>query len=203
MTIRVRSFASILFAAFLLLCALPSRAQEITGSISGTVTDASGAAIKGATVRLTSTDRNLLIRTVETNSAGYYTAPSLVLGGYQVVVSQPQFGDKKFTGIVLHANDTLTLNATLKAGAEVTVEVSAAQLQLDLESGAQQSVIDGTQVRELMLSTRNYEQLVGLQPGVAYTGGDQIYIGNSNPSGAPTSSATPSTARAPAAMTGP
>jgi hypothetical protein len=62
----------------------------------------------------------------------------------------------------------------------VTAEAQA----INTENATQAGLINGTQVRELVLSSRNYEQLVGLQPGVAYSGADQIYIGNSNPSGA-------------------
>jgi outer membrane receptor protein involved in Fe transport len=167
-----------------LLGGIAALAQEVTGSISGTVVDKTGAAIKGASVVLTDTDRDLVVRTVPTNGAGFYTATALPLGNYKVVVNQTGFGSTVFNGIVLHANDTLTLNTTLTAGSEQSVTVSAEQTAINLETAAQATVIDGTQVRELVLSTRNYEQLVGLQPGVAYTGGDQIYIGNSNPSGA-------------------
>jgi len=127
-------------------------AQDVTGNISGTVSDASGAVVKGATVTLTNTDRALTVRSVTTSSSGFYT-------------------------------DTLTINSLLKAGAEQSVTITAEQQALNFENSSQGTVIDGTQVQELVLSTRNYEQLVGLQPGVAYTGGDQIYIGNSNPVG--------------------
>ncbi|HEU4636064.1 MAG TPA: TonB-dependent receptor, partial [Edaphobacter sp.] len=63
------------------------------------------------------------------------------------------------------------------------VVVTADALAVNTENATQAGLINGTQVRELVLSSRNYEQLVGLQPGVAYTGGDQIYIGNSSPNG--------------------
>jgi outer membrane receptor protein involved in Fe transport len=159
-------------------------AQEVSGSISGTVTDSTGAAIKGATVTFLDVDKGLVVRSVPTNNSGFYTAPSLPLGSYKITISDAGFGDQNVTGIALHANDTLTVNGKLKAGASENVTVSADTEQINFESGAQQTLIDGTQVRELTLSTRNYEALVGLQPGVAYTGGDQIYIGNSNPSGA-------------------
>jgi outer membrane receptor protein involved in Fe transport len=160
-----------------------AQAQEVTGSISGTITDPSGAVIKGATVILTDVDRNVVVRKLTSNDAGFYTAQSLPLGGYKVSISDPGFGGQTVSGIVLHANDTLTINGSLKPGADENVTVSAEQTAINLETAAQSTVIEGTQVRELALSTRNYEQLVGLQPGVAYSGGDQIYIGNSNPVG--------------------
>ena len=169
-----------IFAVVMPFCAA---AQETTGSISGTVTDPSGAAIRGATITLTETDRNEVVRKVTTNGTGFYTAPSLPLGNYKLTITDSGFGDQNITGVVLHANDTLTLNGQLKPGASESVEVSAEQTAINLETATQSSVIDGVQVRELTTATRNYEALVGLQPGVAYTGGDQIYIGNSNPVG--------------------
>lgn len=158
-------------------------AQNVMGSISGTVTDVTGAAISGASVAILNTDRNQIVRTVTTNGSGYYTATTLPLGGYKVTVSASGFGDQTFNGVVLHVNDTLTLNASLRPGANQQIVVTADTLSINTENATQAGLINGTQVRELVLSSRNYEQLVGLQPGVAYTGGDQIYIGNSNPSG--------------------
>jgi Carboxypeptidase regulatory-like domain/TonB dependent receptor/TonB-dependent Receptor Plug Domain len=171
-------------AAVLLLTSNMAPAQVGLGSISGTVTDATGAAVPGATVTLLNTDRKEVVRTVQTSGAGFYTATLLPLGGYMVTVSAPSFGDQVFNGIVLHVGDALTINSTLKAGAVEKVTVTAEAQSLNFENATQASLINGTQVRELVLSSRNYEQLVGLQPGVAYTGADQIYIGNSSPNGA-------------------
>jgi len=159
-------------------------AQEVSGSISGTVTDISGAAIRGAHVDVINTDRGVTIRSVNTNDSGYYTARALPVGTYTVKVTNAGFGQETVNGIVLHANDTLTINSSMKPGAaEQNITVNSSDTAINLETATQATTIEGTQVRELVLSTRNYEQLVGLQPGVAYTGGDQIYIGNSNPVG--------------------
>ena len=161
-----------------------ANAQEVSGSISGTVTDSTGAAIRGAHVEVINTDRGVTVRNVTTNDSGYYTARSLPIGTYSVRVTNSGFGQQNVSGIVLHANDTLTINSEMKPGAtEQSVTVTSSDTAMNLETATQATTIEGTQVRELVLSTRNYEQLVGLQPGVAYTGGDQIYIGNSNPVG--------------------
>ena len=85
-----RSLCSCLFAmllAGLLLAGDSAWAQVGLGSISGTLTDATGAAINDATVTLTNTDRNEVVRTVKTSGTGYYKATSLPLGGYTVKVS--------------------------------------------------------------------------------------------------------------------
>lgn len=160
--------AMLIALAVLTLGAPNSRAQNVLGSISGTVTDASGAAISGATVTLLNSDRNEVVRKVTTNGSGYYTATTLPLGGYKITVSSSGFGDQVFRGIVLHVNDSLTMNATLKPGAVQEIVVTADSQSINTENATQAGLINGTQVRELVLSSRNYEQLVGLQPGVAY-----------------------------------
>ena len=176
---------SAVWAASLVFCATFASAQETTGSISGTITDPSGAAVKGATVTLTNTDRGQDVRTLTTNGSGFYNASSLPLGSYTVKVSDTGFKSEAVTGLVLHVNDALTLNRTLVAGnVSEVVSVSANTVQLNLENGMSQGLIDGTQVRELVLNNRNYEQLLVLQPGVSFGGAnDQLYIGNSLPAG--------------------
>ena len=172
-------------AGALLFGVTVSHAQEVTGSISGTVTDPSGAAVKGAAVTLTNTDRGQDVRTVTTGGSGSYSAASLPLGTYTVKVVAAGFQTASVTGLVLHANDALTVNRALTVGStEQQVTITADAVQLNLENGSSQGLINGTQVRELVLNNRNYEQLVALQPGVAYGGAsDQLYIGTSLPSG--------------------
>ena len=161
-------------------------AQEVTGSISGTVVDASGAVINGAVVTLTNADRAHVERTVKTNKQGFYTASSLPLGTYSVSITNKGFKTATVSGLVLHANDALKVDQKLEVGAETeTVNIVANQAQLDLENGMSQGLVTGTQVRELVLNNRNYEQLITLQPGVSYgnSTNDQLYIGASLPSG--------------------
>lgn len=174
-----------LLLTILLAFAAFTSAQETTGSISGTITDSSGAAIKGATVSLTNTDRSQIVRTVNTNGAGFFTATSLPLGTYTVKIANTGFKTEAVTGLVLHANDALTVNHSLNVGnVNEVVTVTADQVQLNLENGMSQGLINGTQIRELALNNRNYEQLLILQPGVSFGGAnDQLYIGVSLPSG--------------------
>ena len=157
-------------------------AQQVTASISGTVTDPTGASVSGATVTLTNTDRGQDVRTLTTNRDGFYTATSLPLGTYTVKVEATGFKTDSMTGLVLHVNDAVTVNRKLAVGStsqQVSVEADA--LQLNFQDASSATLISGVQVRELALTNRNYEQLVALQPGVSYGGGDQLYIGLSNP----------------------
>ncbi|HEV2617241.1 MAG TPA: carboxypeptidase regulatory-like domain-containing protein [Candidatus Acidoferrales bacterium] len=159
-------------------------AQQMLGGISGTVKDSSGAVVPNATVTITNTDRNEVVRTVTTDANGGYTAPLLPLGHYSVSAGAPQFQTANVTGIQLHVNDQLTIDLTLQVGStSQTVTVEAAPVHVDLQSATPTGLISGTQIRELSLGTRNYEQLVSLMPGVSMGTLNQLYIGNVLPSG--------------------
>lgn len=179
----VRFSASvILFALWLSPLALVG--QDISGSIAGTVTDPAGASVPNATVTVTNTERNQVLRTLKTDSLGAYTAPGLPIGIYSVSVEAAGFKKAVQVGITLNVNDKLTVNVALEVGAvteQVTVEATA--VHVELQSASSGNLISGTQVRELSLNNRNYEQLVALMPGVSSGASDQIYIGVTNPLG--------------------
>src|SRR5205814_5765558 len=136
-----------------------------------------------ATITVTNTDRNAVVRVATSDSDGNYVAALLPIGHYSVAVESKGFKKSIKTAIELNVNDKLTFNFKLEIGdvqQEVTVEAST--IQVELQSPASQNLISGTQIRELSLNARNYEQLVALMPGVTFTGtGDQIYVGSQNP----------------------
>src|SRR5450631_1071426 len=179
-----RLFALPTLLVVLLLSSAFTFAQETTGTILGTVTDSSGAVIPNATVTLTNTERGAVIRTLKTDKNGTYNAPQLPIGHYSMSVEVKGFKTTTETGIILNVNDKLTKNETLTVGnVSETVSVEASSLQIDTQTAAATGLITGTQVRELALSSRNYEQLVGLMPGVTSDIGDALYAGVSAPSG--------------------
>ena len=172
--------------SWILLCtaAITAQAQNISGTISGTVHDPAGASVPNATITITNTDRHAVLRTVPADAKGFYTAPQLPIGHYSVSVEASGFQKSTTQGITLNVNDKLAINPTLALGsATQSVTVNAAALQVDTESATTSTLIDATQIAQLPLNNRNYEQLVQLQPGTVYGGGDQLYIGLSNPSG--------------------
>jgi hypothetical protein len=177
--------STLVLVALLMVFSAAANAQDTTGSISGTVTDQSGASVKGASVTLTNTDRGQDVRTLVTNSGGFFTATSLPLGTYTVKVAASGFKAEAVTGLVLHVNDALTVNRTLVPGnVTETVSVAANQVQLNLEDATAAGLITGNQMKELVLNSRNYEQLIQLQPGVAFSGAtDQLYVGATVPGG--------------------
>jgi hypothetical protein len=171
--------------AVLALSATAVFAQVVTGTIVGTVKDSSGAFVANATVTITNTDENVAVRTVQTNAAGEYSAPLLPVGQYAVTAAAPGFKTSKQTNITLDVNANVTVNLTLQVGnAHETVTVTEAPPEVDTESAQSQTVIGWAQINELAISTRNYEQLVTLMPGVS-TGlaSDQLYVGVSSPVG--------------------
>ena len=170
---------------FLAVVSLAS-AQEASGIISGTVLDPSGSGVPGAKLTVTNTDRNQIVRTLTTESTGVYVAPILPVGTYALKVEAKGFKTEDRTGIVLNVNDELVINIPLQVGAATeTVEVKGQTVAVETGTPTSSTTIVGTQVRELTLNTRNYEQLVALMPGVAIKANptDELFIGNSVPAG--------------------
>jgi Carboxypeptidase regulatory-like domain len=171
------------FLLMLILLAFPSLAsgQELAGTFTGTVTDTSGAVIPHATVTITLNGVSGASRVVQTNDSGNYTATNLPAGTYTITVSDPSFEKYSDRNVVLNVAQKRTVNAELKVGGEnQTVTVEDNPVTLDTESSAQAGTISGTQLRELELVNRNFQQLVTLQPGVVNLLGDQPGFGGIN-----------------------
>lgn len=156
------------------LCVLPTllSAQSTTGSITGVVTDSSGALLPGAEVTVVNTDTNLRSN-VTTDAGGNYTAPLLPRGNYTLEVSAKGF--KRFVreGIVLQVQQTARVDIQLAVGelAE-SVMVTADAGRLETESATLAKVVDNRTIVNLPLNTRNVYSLVFLTPGVTGTVGN-------------------------------
>jgi hypothetical protein len=164
---RSRVFLVLIAITAVFLLWHPAYAQKITGAITGTVTDSSGAAVPGATVTITNTATNK-VQTVTTDSQGGYTVAELPESTYQVEVKGTGFQDYITKGVVVHVATTTNVNAALQLGSvsqSVTVQANAIQVQTD--SAALGAVVDSTQVKELPLNGRNFVELTQLQPGVS------------------------------------
>lgn len=162
-------------------------AQDVSGSIGGTVLDPSGAAVANAKVSIINTDRNQTVRTITTDVSGVYNATFLPIGNYNVKVEAAGFKTQTRTGIVLNVNDALKINMQMEVGAiSESVEVHEAAVQVELSTPADATTIEGTQVRELALGTRNFAQLVALMPGVASNAVDELFVGVTGASGTTT-----------------
>jgi hypothetical protein len=170
----------------LCVCAAIASAQEITGSIVGTVSDKSGAVVAGATVTVENADKNdVVVRVLSTNDKGEFVAPFLPIGHYTLIAQAQGFRKIERRGLTLNVNDVLTTDFSLEPGSVTeTVKVEAEASPVELQTATASGLISGTQIRELAINTRNYEQLVALTPGVS-TGlaSDQLYVGVSSPTG--------------------
>jgi Carboxypeptidase regulatory-like domain len=156
-------------------------AQELEGTFTGTVTDSTGAVIPHATVTITLNGVSGATRVVETDGQGNFTATNLPAGTYTVNVTAPNFEAFSAKDVVLNVAQKRAVNAQLKAGAaNQTVVVEDNPVAIETDSSAQAGTISGTQLRELELINRNFQQLVTLQPGVVNLLGDEPGFGGIN-----------------------
>jgi Carboxypeptidase regulatory-like domain len=166
-----RIFSAVVVSLFLIAASAVSvRAQAVTGNISGTVTDASGAVIAGATVVVTNTATSVSTN-LTSNDQGRYNAPDLVVGPYQVRASKSGFQTLVHSNVNLTVGSQLVVNLTLPVGqATQTVTVESAVAQVETQSTAISSLVSEKQMVDLPLNGRNFEQLISLAPGVTPAG---------------------------------
>lgn len=142
--------------------------QVTTGTVSGIVSDATGALIPGAKVSIKNLDTQVT-RTVNTDGAGRYNAPQLAVGNYEVTVEAPGFQTVSRTGIELAVGREAVIKFTMQVGAvaeQITVAEEAPLIEAT--SSSVSGLVNQTQMRELPLNARSYEQLATLQPNVYY-----------------------------------
>ena len=164
-------------------CSLTLQGQELAATLNGTVTDASGAVIPGATVSIQQNGVNSPPRTTQTDGHGSYTVTNLAAGTYTVTVTANGFETYAAQSVTLNVAQTRSVNASLKPGeVSQTVTVQQNAVSVDTTTSALAGTISGTQVRELQLNNRNFEQLVTLQPGVVSALPDEVGFGLNNDS---------------------
>ena len=140
-----------------------------TASITGTVTDPTGAVVPGATVTFTNDATKVSIET-KTNSAGQYVSPGLTVATYSLTISKAGFKNYTLTGIELHPTETAQENGTLAVGStSETVTVGATSTYVELSTPENSAYISGTDVSSLPMNGRNYSAVAGLLPGVINT----------------------------------
>jgi len=142
--------------------------QAVTGTISGTARDSTGAVLPGAQVVLLNQDTGFS-RTVQSDVAGRYLATSLPLGDYQVTASLQGFQTQVRSGIVLTVGREAVVDLLLSVGAVTqTVEVFGEASLIDTTSATVSGLVVGEQIRDLPLNGRSYGDLALLNPGVIY-----------------------------------
>jgi hypothetical protein len=148
-------------------CKIEAQATAVA-QVSGTVTDATGAAIVNAEVTMTETSKNL-VRTVATDTSGRYTLPNLPVGPYRLEVKSQGFKNYVQDNIQLVVNNNIEINVPMQVGAaSERVEVSAMASMVETKETSVSSVIDQKRIAELPLNGRQATQLIITLGGAAY-----------------------------------
>src|SRR5690349_4672503 len=174
---------AILLLSTALMC-LRANAQTTSGELVGTVVDASGAGVPGATIEATNVDTNVSASTT-TNAKGEYRLSNLLVGRYNLTATAPGFAASKLANIDVRLNATQTANLTLEVGqVATTLEVSTAGVAIDTTTAQVQSTFDARQIVNVPI-IENSTGLYGalnlslLSSGVSSNGGVGQGIGPS------------------------
>ena len=156
---------SVLALSFV-VSAAPMYAQVAGATLSGTVTDPTGAVIPNAEISIQNTATGVA-RAVTTDTSGFYSAPNLLPGSYKVTATAKGFTTIAESGITLRVGAQQTLNMSMKIGqTSQTVTVAGAEPTVQLANSTLSAQVTGTTVRQLPLNGRDWTQLATLQPGV-------------------------------------
>ena len=164
---RISAALSVFFVlAIIILPVVRAHAQVTGATLSGTVTDASGAVIPGVLVSIKNRATGVT-RDVMADEMGFYTAPNLLAGNYDVTVSNPGFTTVVQSNIALAVGAQQRLNISMTVGQTTqVVEVTAAAPMVQVNSSIISAQVEATTVRELPLNGRDWASLATLQPGV-------------------------------------
>jgi hypothetical protein len=170
---------------FLLLLSIAlsavSWSQIVGGSIAGTVRDTTGAAVPGAAVQIRNVETGT-VRSVTSDAAGRYAAPSVPVGTYSVTASHEGFSTQTLTGIRLVVAQSAIIDLSLSVGkVQQEVTVAATPATVDVSTQQTSGLVDEKQVKELPLNGRSYDELMTLNPAVVnYSDQRSGGIGTSN-----------------------
>jgi len=155
-------------------------AQGEFGRIQGTVTDPSGAVISGATVSIIDTQRGLA-RTLTTDAAGEYNAPTLIPSTYTVRVEFKGFQTVNRENVVLEVGKEIRVDLTPRPGEQTqSVTITEALPLIDASSATLGGTLNNAEINDLPLNGRNYQALLGLRPGVVLQRGGSPWTQSTN-----------------------
>ncbi len=163
---------AVLLSTAPVLLASAALTQGNQGSIRGTITDETGAAISDAQVTVTS-EATGVSKTLTTSASGFYTADSLIPGAYTVRVSREGFTQTTVQHVLIDPGQTRESSISLKVGStSEQVNVTADQLAVETQDSGSGGTITSKQVENLMLNGRNFQSMGQLIPGVSSTAGN-------------------------------
>jgi len=136
------------------------------GSISGTVTDQSGAVVPDTTVTALNLDTTVQ-QTTKTNANGFFTLTNLPVGRYEIELVREGFKPYKRTGLIIDVNAALREDISLTMGEQSEeVVVSDTAVHVETESSQMGEVVTGSQITSVALNGRSFTDLLALQPGI-------------------------------------
>ncbi|HZH33045.1 MAG TPA: TonB-dependent receptor [Pyrinomonadaceae bacterium] len=156
-----------------------AQVSETAAEVNGQVTDATGAAIPGATVVIVS-DATRQERRVQTNDDGVFRIAPLDPGTYTLTIEQANFKRHVETGLTLNAKDRRLMNVALEAGDVSEIVTVTSDQNVVQDSPTQQTLISGTQVVEIPLVNRDFTKLLELVPGISSDLADETNFGLTN-----------------------
>lgn len=157
---------SLLCSAFLLMASVGLAQSTTQGAISGTIEDASGAAVPSAAVTVHNTGTNADIH-ITADASGYFKAPLLDPGTYTVTITAQGFGADTENGVTVVVGQITTLSPKLKAGSEsTTVSVSADAVQLNFETPDMTATLNQTALQNIPIQNKRWSALAMTTPGV-------------------------------------
>ena len=171
-SLSMRKKIAVVLGVFLALAlcvftAVPANAQVTGATLTGTITDASGAVVAGAQISIKNSATGST-RDVTSDTNGYYVAPNLTPGDYEVRVSAKGFSTAVQSNLSLAVGAQQQANFALKVGeTTTTVQVTEAAPQVELTSSTLTGQVEAETVRELPLNGRDWTSLATLQPGVS------------------------------------
>lgn len=168
---RMKCLEFLKFSALVaLLCLfLPAAWAQFSGTVTGMVTDPSGAVVPGAKLTLTNDNTGQSV-TATTNASGIFTFPSMAPGNYHITASAKGFANSK-APVVLQTNEVLNVPVRLTVGSAVqTVQVTTQSPLMDTADSRIQETIPASTLRDLPLAGQNMISLVMMAPGVTGTG---------------------------------
>ena len=162
-----------LFIPLLMACMTAiTFAQSDTSSVSGTVRDAQGSVVPGATVTITSPERNIS-RTAQTSDEGFYSFVGIPPGEYVVLAEKSGFKKFQATGVQAPIASSATMNVTLEIGNVneiVTVTTGEIESIINTQDASIGNTFRPVQIQQLPTDSRNINGLLSLQPGVTQDG---------------------------------
>src|SRR5690242_20228836 len=165
--------------AVLLLC-VPAFSQGNLGRIMGTVTDTSGGVVSGATVSVIDTARGIT-RTLTTDDAGEYNAPNLTPGEFTVRAEAKGFKKLDRQGVDVGVGKEVRVDLILQPGEQnQTVTVTESVPLVETTNATLGGTLDNSDIVDMPLNGRNYQNLLGLRPGVMVQPGGGPWTQSSN-----------------------